>query len=61
MNVFQQLFDSGAFADNEAPVAPFDERRASENKPSLVQASPRLSAVASLRRQKVWIICCLYN
>jgi hypothetical protein len=30
MNMFQQLFDRGAFPDNEAPIAPFDQRRAAD-------------------------------
>jgi hypothetical protein len=40
--MFQQLFDYSAFADNEAPVAPFDQPRASDQQAVVSASEPQI-------------------
>ena len=41
-NVFQQLFDRGAFADNKAPVAPFDQQCAADQQAIFRTSEPEI-------------------
>ena len=40
--MFQQLFDRGAFADNEAPVAPFDQQCAADQQAIFRTSEPEI-------------------
>jgi hypothetical protein len=40
--MFQQLFDRGAFADNEAPATPFDQWRASDQQAIFRTSEPEI-------------------